>query len=121
MNQRTQNWRENMTEEQKQTKRKRERDYSKTEKFRKHRREYYQKLIENLKMKVFELLGNKCNNCGFSDKRAFQIDHIHGGGRQQRKGMSTESFLKYVLKHPEEFQLLCANCNQIKRIENKEN
>jgi len=111
----------NMTEKQREEKRTYERAYSKREKFKSHRHIYFLKLMEKYKTEVFELLGNKCIRCSFSDRRAFQIDHIYGNGHQQRKGMGTESFLKYVLNHPEEFQLLCANCNQIKRVENKEN
>jgi hypothetical protein len=58
-----------------------------------------------------------CAECGYDDERALQIDHLAGGGKQHRKNMSTNTFYLYVLAHPEEFQLLCANCNQIKRIE----
>jgi len=118
----------NMTKEELEEKRTYEREYTKTEKFKNHRHDYYQKLIEELKIKIFELFDGKCSNPysqhdkSYTDVRALQIDHINGGGRQQRKMMnSTERFYKYVLSHPEEFQLLCANCNQIKRVENKEN
>lgn len=121
MNERTKEWRKNMTEEQRELKRKRERNYSKTDIFRSHRHVYYQKLVEKFKIKIFELLGDKCKICGFSDKRALQIDHINGGGHKHRKGKNQIKLMKYVLKRPEEFQILCANCNVIKRIENKEN
>lgn len=110
-----------MTKEQREEKRIYERAYSKTDKFKSHRHIYYQKLVEKYKVEVFQLLGGKCVRCGFSDPRGFQIDHINGGGHQQRGIMNAVKFFKYVLSHPEEFQLLCANCNQIKRIENKEN
>ena len=33
-----------------------------------------------LKKEIFNLLGNKCIKCNFSDGRALQIDHIKGGG-----------------------------------------
>jgi hypothetical protein len=112
---------QNMTEEQREDKREYERTYSKTEKFKRHRHLYYQKLVEKYKTQVFEKLGNKCVRCGFSDNRGFQVDHINGGGHKQRGIMNAVKFFKYVLNHLEEFQLLCANCNQIKRIENKEN
>jgi hypothetical protein len=111
----------NMTKEQLEEKRAYEREYTKTEKFKNHRKSHYQKLVEKYKIIVFELLGGKCICCGFSDPRGFQIDHINGGGHRQRGGMNMYSFYKFVLAHPEEFQLLCANCNQIKRLENKEN
>ena len=119
---------QNMTEEQLEDKRKYERNYSKTEKFKNHRSGYYKKLIEKIKLEIYKLLGSQCVNPysqhkePYIDIRALQIDHINGGGRQHRKQMgSTIKFYKYVLAHPEEFQLLCANCNQIKRKENNEN
>lgn len=83
-----------------------------------HRKWYFER-----KMKVLKLLGNECANpynlphpdwC--NDWRCLQIDHVNGGGNKQRKKIgSTICFLSYVLKHPEEFQLLCSNCNWLKR------
>jgi hypothetical protein len=71
---------------------------------------------------VFLALGNQCCRCGFKDKRALQIDHIHGGGMAERKVRNTGGiqYLRYAAQHPELFQILCANCNWIKRAENKE-
>ena len=73
-----------------------------------------------LKRKAFEALGGAvCARCGFEDVRALQFDHIHGGGNQQRsKNMSTQ--YAYIIAHTDEFQVLCANCNWIKRDENRE-
>ena len=71
--------------------------------------------------RVFALLGDKCVVCGFADKRALQIDHIHGSGRIDR---GTDSPSKYydrvVSEGSAKFQILCANCNVIKKIENRE-
>ena len=73
---------------------------------------------------LFDLLGNKCCKCGFSDKRALQIDHINGGGRSERIKYNTKDFHRIVLRslknNENKYQLLCANCNWIKRYENKE-
>ena len=69
-----------------------------------------------------EILGDRCAECGFSDKRALQIDHINGGGYKEtvRFG-STELMYDYYLGNPSEcrlkLQILCANCNWIKRAE----
>jgi hypothetical protein len=80
-----------------------------------------------MRMRIFSLLGDKCSNpnClvpnGCTDPRCLQIDHINGGGHKQRKELrDVECFYKYVLNHPEEYQLLCANCNWIKRYERNE-
>lgn len=74
---------------------------------------------------VIAYLGDVCSRCGFRDPRALQIDHIYGGGRaQQRAGINGIKFYKHVLENLREdrpqYQLLCANCNWIKRHENNE-
>lgn len=74
------------------------------------------------RVRVMEVLGGPhCVRCCFDDVRALVIDHIDGGGSQHRRdSVSVWVMNKYVLEHPEEFQVLCANCNQIKRHENDE-
>lgn len=81
--------------------------------------------------KIIELLGGKCSNpnCavpnGMTDKRCLQIDHIKGSGKKERnKFGSSANLLRHILKKlkagSKDYQLLCANCNWIKRWENKE-
>lgn len=82
--------------------------------------EYYKKMYDKFKALVYILLGEKCVRCGFLDKRALQFDHIKGGGYKWRKGKGSLAQFKYMIAHPEKFQVLCANCNQIKRYENNE-
>jgi hypothetical protein len=78
-----------------------------------------------LRQKVIAGYGGKCVVCGFSDWRALQIDHVHGGGckelREVWKG-SVRGFLYWLVKQnfPPEYQCLCANHNQIKRHERGE-
>jgi hypothetical protein len=52
-----------------------------------------------------------------------QVDHINGGGNKE-KGNITRTYWLVVLeeipKYPNKYQLLCANCNWIKKYENKE-
>lgn len=76
------------------------------------------------RLKCIELLGNKCKNCGNNDIRILCIDHINGGGNKERLKFGGSYFMK-ILKEIEEnndikYQLLCCNCNQIKKIENLE-
>ena len=75
-----------------------------------------------MRKSVISKLGNVCVICGFSDYRALQIDHINGGGSKHRKSFSSNiSFLRDVLKdNGTKYQLLCANCNWIKRFQNNE-
>lgn len=80
---------------------------------------------EKLRISILKLLGSKCVKCGFDDVRALQIDHTHGGGRKDRKRSgSSRNFYQRVLKEikigSKDYQLLCANCNWIKRLENNE-
>lgn len=79
---------------------------------------------ERSRKKLMDLLGNKCKKCGFSDYRALQIDHINGGGIKERALFNTKDFHRHVLRslenNEDKYQLLCANCNWIKRYENKE-
>lgn len=76
-----------------------------------------------LRERVIVFLGGKCCRCGFSDWRALQVDHVHGGGssRKDRAYDSTPALYAKVLSDTENnYQLLCANCNWIKRYENSE-
>ena len=78
------------------------------------------------KIKIHTLLGSVCVRCGFSDIRALQIDHINGGGYIERKSYPTNpkkyysDILLSIKKEEGKYQLLCANCNWIKRFENNE-
>lgn len=82
-------------------------------------REYH----ASMKKRVFDMLGLKCVRCGFDDIRTLQIDHVDGGGVADRAKM-TVNYYKYILHNlllgSVKYQVLCANCNWIKRSENKE-
>lgn len=79
-----------------------------------------------LRNKLFKLLGGaKCSNpnCavpgGMTDIRCLQFDHIFND--RSKKERDFHSFLIFWLKHPvaakRSLQVLCANCNWIKREE----
>ena len=76
-------------------------------------------LLQERKKRIFMLLGNKCAHCGFNDPRALQIDHINGGGRKELQSIPRQTYysLDYHKANKKKYQLLCANCNQIKRME----
>src|SRR3990167_10375303 len=80
------------------------------------------KYSRNLRLQALEKLGSKCERCGFNDPRALQIDHINGGGvRERKKGTSQHVFYRSIVNGERtDLQLLCANCNWIKRAERKE-
>lgn len=78
------------------------------------------------KIEIHTALGSICVKCGFTDIRALQIDHIFGGGYTERKLYPTNpkkyysDILKSIKRNEGKYQLLCANCNWIKRYENNE-
>lgn len=96
------------------------------------RRLIHKKYRNQLRDKIIELLGGKCSNLncavigGMTDWRALQIDHVNGGGNieKQKYQRSMYSYYKHILEQikdgSKDYQLLCANCNWIKRYENKE-
>jgi hypothetical protein len=85
-----------------------------------------------VRREILDLLGGQhCVRCGFADWRALEIDHIHSDGRTDRlmvgngvpnlwafrNKLRDEKFLKYAWSR---YQILCSNCNSLKRFENKE-
>jgi hypothetical protein len=81
-----------------------------------------------IKKQLYARLGGNCTKCGFSDMRALQVDHVNGGGTKELKKLEYryEKYYQYLLSLPlkelkSKYQLLCANCNWIKRAENNEN
>jgi hypothetical protein len=73
------------------------------------------------RMAILESLGGKCVRCGFADWRALQVDHVNGDGAADRqKSRSPSHLAKLVRANPDRFQILCANCNSIKKIEQGE-
>lgn len=65
---------------------------------------------------VFEHYGKACACCGESEDAFLTIDHINGGGSQQRKKIGT--MYRWLVRNdfPPEFQTLCWNCNAAKHI-----
>lgn len=79
-----------------------------------------------LREKVIEFFGGKCMNpnClvigGCSDKRCLQIDHIQAVGKNRLLGAELYLDILESSTARERYQLLCANCNWIKRHEKHE-
>ena len=90
------------------------------------KKKYARDRRQQLKLAAFAALGGKCVHCGFSDPRALQIDHVFGDGKRaegaERK--RSDKFYKHVAHEASigspKYQLLCANCNWIKRHVNCE-
>jgi len=76
------------------------------------------------KMIVYNKYANgdmRCVKCGIDDIRVLDVDHIHGGGTEQRKTAGRgNQFYHYLIKAglPDGYQLLCRNCNWLAHLEN---
>jgi hypothetical protein len=70
---------------------------------------------------VYDHYSPCCAKCKFNDTRALSIDHINGDGAKHRKKIGS-SITSWLIKNnfPSHFQILCWNCQWIKRHENKE-
>jgi len=119
-----------------------ERKFDTNQDWRKNHLERYRELARKsartqrikIKIEIFALLGSKCSNpsClvpnGCTDSRCLQIDHINGNGKQKKRSSngydSGSNYYRGILKEikasSKDYQLLCANCNWIKRCENNE-
>lgn len=75
---------------------------------------------ERAKARVFLLLGNECWRCRCSDSRVLQIDHVRQYSGVRKASHRSGTGLYYAILNGKvsvsECQLLCANCNVIKRI-----
>lgn len=76
---------------------------------------------KKIRFRLLEALGNKCSVFGFSDERALQIDHFFSDGKLERH-ITGASLYYHMFNNIESgrYQILCANCNWIKRREKNE-
>ena len=84
------------------------------------RKDYVNAWAAALRQKVLAAFGSRCEKCGFDDWRALQIDHVRSNGYVERKKLKTLGLYRRVLgmterERKQEYQLLCANCNVIKK------
>lgn len=68
---------------------------------------------------------NRCNMCGESRAACLSIDHINGGGTQHKKSLKEvgiSSFYGWLIRsnYPKGYQVLCMNCQWVKRVLNNE-
>lgn len=84
-----------------------------------------------VRKEILTLIGGalRCQSCGFdADWRCLQIDHIFGNGKHDTRTNAALTNLwalrNWVQVYPDAarsiYQVLCANCNWIKRYENGE-
>ena len=83
------------------------------EKYRKQTRDAQQRK----RKRIFEIYGDVCSLCGFTDKRALTIDHVKKNGAEERKKLGERGvYRRAIEKHrPQEYRILCMNCQFIER------
>jgi hypothetical protein len=78
----------------------------------------------DLLRQIHEKYDARCNICGYdTDVRALQIDHVAGGGSAEIRhgwGAGIAYYRRVLADATGRYQLLCANCNKIKRHEKNE-
>jgi hypothetical protein len=63
------------------------------------------------KIEVAEFLGGKCVCCGEDRWEFLTVDHVDGGGTQERKRIGVVAIYKRILSGEPGYRLLCMNCN----------
>ena len=60
--------------------------------------------------------GGMCACCGETEYEFLAIDHINGGGAQHRKERGYSDICSWLRSngYPDEYQVLCHNCNMAK-------
>ncbi len=93
--------------------RKRNKDY-----YNKRAALYHRRQMRKWRRRVFKLLGDQCQRCGFDDERALQLHHSNRDGKKHRgrKG-STVAYYRQLIREiktdSSKIELLCANCHAI--------
>jgi hypothetical protein len=85
---------------------------------------YHRDYNQKCRLEVLALYGSKCCRCGFTDIRALQLDHKECFVTKNRtyadSGIALYRAILNGTKNKRDFQCLCANCNIIKKHEEKE-
>lgn len=63
---------------------------------------------------VIEHYGGSCQCCQCNDYRFLEIDHMNGDGSKHRAEVVGSHIVSWIINngYPEDFQILCANCNR---------
>lgn len=95
------------------------------ERARKTNRKTYRRYRTKIRKFILDFFGSKCVKCGFDNPKALQLDHINGDGyKDRKKRWNWFQKYKWIKRYPKaakkKYQLLCANCNWIKKFDNNE-
>ena len=79
----------------------------------KEKKNAYHKIRHEKQLKeVYEHYGNRCRCCGETRREFLSIEHKNGGGREHRRKIGGD-ICNWLIKNnfPNDFELLCMNCN----------
>lgn len=84
-------------------------------------RAQYRKAKAKERSSLYAMYGHLCALCGFCDKRALTLDHKQNNGNAERaeigeRGVYRKALATYA---PDEYQILCMNCQFIKHAETR--
>jgi len=85
-------------------------------------REGNKKAYHTLREEILLGLGGRCVKCRVNDLNVLQIDHVNGGGGQERKEVGHTKSYRIIRDRIrandssvfDEIQLMCANCHHLK-------
>lgn len=82
-------------------------------------RAQYRKAKAKERESLYAMYGHLCASCGFSDKRALSLDHKRNNGNLERSEIGERGVYRKALAcyAPDEYQILCMNCQFIKQAE----
>jgi len=76
---------------------------------------------QRIRLLLLEKFGSRCKKCGNNDYRVLQLDHVRNNrGEERKKFKNIRTVYRNILDGilpKEDYQLLCANCNWIKRFD----
>ena len=78
--------------------------------------EWNKRRLAELRRRMLEAYGGKCNCCGEPEPLFLELDHIFNDGAEDRRQFGSQTQIMIYLHSSgwpkERFQLLCSNCNQ---------
>ena len=79
----------------------------------KRKRRDTRKAHRRRRMEVIDHYGGKCACCSETELKFLGMDHVNGGGNEHRRQMKSQNIYVWLKKNnwPDEFQVLCHNCN----------
>lgn len=80
---------------------------------------YKRDYCSRIRQQILDFYGRVCASCSHDDERVLQVDHVFNDGAEERRrfGKRIPALWKRIQANPERYQLLCANCNWLKRYE----